>query len=81
MTRNRNTAYISPMPHNWSLRLMLGEWHRLRKTDKLVENGTIPSWWDFTVDCGYSDKWYQCRRCDVCLHHRNRPNWDRLYNG
>jgi hypothetical protein len=50
------------------------------KTDKAAGAGRIPGWWDFTVDCGWSDKWYKCGNCDVCLHHRIRPNWDRLYN-
>jgi hypothetical protein len=80
MTRNRRTAYISPMPRNWNIRLRVGEWYRLHKTDRCLSVGQIPAWWDFTVDCGYSDMWYRCRRCDICLNHRNRPNWDKLYN-
>jgi hypothetical protein len=58
----------------------LGNWYRQRKTDKPIREGRIPMWWDFTIDCGWSDKWYRCGNCDICLHHRNRPNWDRLYN-
>lgn len=49
-------------------------WRKLVRTykmRKLVEGVDIPSWWDITVDCGWSDKWYRCHNCDTCLHHRN----------
>lgn len=59
---------------------MLAKRVRSNKTDKCLSIGRIPAWWDFTADCGWSDKWYRCNNCDTCLGHRNRPNWDTLYN-
>lgn len=52
-------------------------WRKLIRMHILRKEGNlpIPEYWDITVDCGFSDKWYGCRTCDTCLGFFNKVNW------
>lgn len=53
---------------NWRTLIRM---HILRKEGNLP----IPDYWDVTVDCGFSVKWYRCRKCDTCLGFFNSFKW------